>query len=396
VGLAVHRHHPSPYFPVRWARRACEGRVLGLLARIQPENGGFLEAIPLTSFVAMSLTSVLGAAHPVVARCLDFIRAAQREDGSWAIDSDLATWLTSGAVAALVAAGRGDETVAARAWLMARQCRHQHPYTGADPGGWAWTDLPGGVPDADDTAGAIVALLAAGPPNPGTAVIADGVAWLLGLQNADGGWPTFCRGWGRLPFDRSASDVTAHVLRALHAAKAVRDDEVTRRACARGLTWLKRTQRQDGSWLPLWFGNQAAPGQGNPVVGTARVLRALELLAPQGAARQRAGQFLVSAQGPDGGWGGAKGVRATVEETALAVSALAAWPAGSNEATDAARGADWICAGIAGGTWQPAAPIGLYFAHLWYAEDCYQRIWTTEALGRILQAAAGSAVGGGP
>ena len=23
-------------------------------------------------------------------------------------------------------------------------------------------------------------------------------------------WPTFCRGWGRLPFDRSGSDLTAH------------------------------------------------------------------------------------------------------------------------------------------------------------------------------------------
>ncbi|MEZ6048428.1 MAG: hypothetical protein R3C11_23220 [Planctomycetaceae bacterium] len=40
--------------------------------------------------------------------------------------------------------------------------------------------------------------------------------WLLDLQNRDGGWPTFCRGWGALPFDRSAPDLTAHALRALH------------------------------------------------------------------------------------------------------------------------------------------------------------------------------------
>src|SRR4029079_14402375 len=39
--------------------------------------------------------------------------------------------------------------------------------------------------------------------------------WIRDLQNHDGGWPTFCRGWGHLPFDRSGSDLTAHNLRAL-------------------------------------------------------------------------------------------------------------------------------------------------------------------------------------
>ncbi len=29
---------------------------------------------------------------------------------------------------------------------------------GAAPGGWSWTDQPGAVPDADDTAGALLAL----------------------------------------------------------------------------------------------------------------------------------------------------------------------------------------------------------------------------------------------
>src|SRR5581483_874435 len=45
-----------------------------------------------------------------------------------------------------------------RAWLLHQQYRERHPYTGADPGGWAWTDLPGGVPDCDDTPGALLAL----------------------------------------------------------------------------------------------------------------------------------------------------------------------------------------------------------------------------------------------
>ena len=40
-----------------------------------------------------------------------------------------------------------------RDWLLEQQYTERHPYTGADPGGWGWTDLPGSVPDADDTPG---------------------------------------------------------------------------------------------------------------------------------------------------------------------------------------------------------------------------------------------------
>src|SRR5204862_7200645 len=94
--------------------------------------------------------------------------------------------------------------------------RQRHPYTNSAPGGWAWTNLPGGVPDADDTAGALLALKSLAVRNAeGTQAAVAGVKWLLDLQNRDGGIPTFCRGWGKLPFDRSGSDLTAHALRAL-------------------------------------------------------------------------------------------------------------------------------------------------------------------------------------
>src|SRR5262249_43561266 len=99
-----------------------------------------------------------------------------------------------------------------------------------------------------------------------------GLAWLRSLQNNDGGWPTFCRGWGKLPFDRSGSDLTAHALRALKAwvqhSVASRVVEVINesinlgasmptprtfaRVAERGLAYLAREQRPDGSWLPLW------------------------------------------------------------------------------------------------------------------------------------------------
>src|SRR5207248_5744115 len=140
-----------------------------------------------------------------------------RTDGSWPIDTNLSTWVTTLSVNALASAGdlgALDKKEELLAWLLAQQYRERHPFTGADPGAWAWTPLPGGVPDADDTPGAMLALgcLHTGPQPPEFA--AAGLRWLLDLQNRDGGMPTFCRGWGRLPFDRSGSDLTAHALRA--------------------------------------------------------------------------------------------------------------------------------------------------------------------------------------
>src|SRR5205814_5887185 len=91
-------------------------------------------------------------------------------------------------------------------WLLRCQLRQAHPYTGAAPGGWAWTDLSGGVPDVDDTSGALLALarlrgVGAADQKRIDEAAAAGVSWLLDLQNSDGGWPTFCRGWGTMPFD---------------------------------------------------------------------------------------------------------------------------------------------------------------------------------------------------
>src|SRR5262249_43991673 len=155
--------------------------------------------------------------HPVVRRGLAFLAETARPDGSWPIDSNLSVWVTTLAVNALAAAGdlgsleRRDELLT---WLLARQYAERHPYTGADPGGWGWSHLTGSVPDADDTPGALLALANLGGLDSGAA--RAGSRWLLDLQNADGGWPTFCRGWGRLAFDRSGSDLTAHALRALH------------------------------------------------------------------------------------------------------------------------------------------------------------------------------------
>ncbi len=453
------------------------------LEAIQPESGGFLEAVPLTAFVTMSLIGLGLVSCPVARKGLDFLRKSARADGSWPVDSNLSVWVTTEAVEALSPAGAydGPEGEKLMRWLLDRQAAGRHPYTGAMPGGWGWTHLPGGVPDADDTAGALLALAAlfrsggmgrtadttgyadgvshnrpaiaaslpewvaseltpaasrkaaaysigsqatgsqmrTAPECAGhsynmkiAAAARSGIKWLMNLRNSDGGWPTFCRGWGNLPFDRSAPDLTAHVLRALAAWKAIFEEAPELRSLSRsfsleaaispGCMYLRRTQRSDGSWHPLWFGNQHTPDMSNPVIGTARVLAAYVALGD--TAEKRIGadaikkglEYLLSCRNPDGGWGGGLGAPSTMEETALAVGALAVCigtMAGCIGAEPVLRecmaGARFLARGVREGTIFKPAPIGLYFARLWYSERAYPVIWTVGALGRFFRAAAG-------
>ena len=375
IGLLLDARHPSKNPLVRRLHRAVTPAVLRKLAQLQPSHGGFLDATPLTAFVAMSLIAFGEGASPVARRAVDFLRASMRPDGSWPIDSNLSVWVTTNAVTACARAGvladLPREDLAN--WLAARQHPAVHPFTNAAPGGWGWTHLPGGVPDADDTAGALLALRHLGRTEGSRA----GVRWLCGLQNADGGWPTFCKGWGRLPFDTSSPDITAHVLRALHAAGAAHHPAV-----ARGFRYLAAAQQANGAWIPLWFGNQQTPAQTNPVFGTARVLLGYQEIRPRDPAAARGVQFLLATQAATGGWGGDRDVAPSVEETAMAVCALACSGYTTDTRPAVARGAAFLLRCVAERETLPAAPIGLYFASLWYAEADYPLVWTLEALGR--------------
>jgi len=403
IGQAIF-HHQRPRNPmVRAIRRIAIVPSLRILERIQPPNGGFLEATPLTSFVCMSLLGCGLNEFPVTRRCLDFIVASVRKDGSWPIDTNLTTWVTTLSVNALAVSVSADgdnhslrqtERDTIRNWLMDQQYRVVHPYTQSAPGGWSWTDLPGGVPDADDTPGAMLALLNLRQTEETYSdserqAIRAAAVWLLGLQNRDGGWPTFCRGWGTLPFDRSSNDLTAHTLRALHhwlaRINGIPESLVMQvnRASLRGIRYLSRNQAADGSWLPLWFGNQWNDNEENPLYGTAKVVLALsEIDHHNPAMLQRGMQWLLKNQNEDGSWSARKGLPGSVEETSLAIEALAAHSDARQAVTG---GTNWLSVQIQDGQLAKPSPIGFYFAKLWYFERLYPMIFATVALRRALQ-----------
>ena len=392
IGLARHRHRPSACSVTRAIRDRVTPKVIEIARRMQPEGGGYEEASPLTAFVTLNLAASGWKDHEVVRRGAAFLLASMRADGSWPIDTNLATWVTALSVMALDQAPDGLSRLpeggraAIREWLLGQQHRTVHPLTFGAPGGWAWTDLPGGMPDADDTPAVLLALRRLGAIDARVrAAAAQGISWLLDLQNGDGGIPTFSRGWGKLPFDRSCPDLTAHTMLALAEWRRDMEDTLGRRVDAafrRMLRYLRRSQRTDGAWIPLWFGNQWDPVEENPVYGTARVVIALRGLRPFGVPGIdrllcRGLAWLRSAQRADGAWGDRAGMRPSVEESAMALAALA--PDGWDEAVE--RGAGALLRLTDGGRAFPEAPIGLYFARLWYSERLYPRVFAVHALG---------------
>ncbi len=467
IGQARFFHAPPKNPIIRLIRKMVVHRTRQALRSMQPQSGGYLEATPLTSFVLMNLASIGQAESQVAMECRKFLIDSVQADGSWPIDTNLATWVTSLAIHGLArrgpltastaslspgvnepealadpksmksASASGSATSKTASELVGRfsssdligektidwllNCQHQmrHPFTGAEPGGWGWTNLSGAVPDSDDTPAALIALREWLESQPDTisndlqlriqAAVSQGVQWLLKLQNRDGGWPTFCRGWGQLPFDRSGADLTAHAIRALICwrPEMKTQSRTIERAIQRGIGFIIRQQRSDGSWLPLWFGNQDQEDDENPYYGTGKVLLALGEIGNSQASHSfctdrvwnavKAGmQFLLNSQNNDGGWGGGSSVAypsqadpcsSTIEETSVVIEAMTQW-SNAMEAKDGEktvessllRNVNWLVERIENDDCRTSQPIGFYFAKLWYHEELYPYVFAAAAL----------------
>ena len=381
----------------RLMRRFSEKKAMRILHQMLPESGGLLEAIPLTAFVCLSLLNSGYRDSEVVQKGIQFLKRTQRTDGSWPIDVDLSTWVTTLCVKAyrskLDSFLSTDQKEAIAGHLKKIQNKKVHPFNGTGPGGWGWTHYSGSVPDGDDTPGAILALLKLQPKNEVKHEVLAAINWLAQLQNRDGGFPTFSKGWGKLPFDQSCSDLTGHCLLAVSAVMELFQRELSNKEKSRlqhifsnALKYLKKNQAKDGSWLPLWFGNQLTDDHTNPVYGTAKVVSYLKDAAQNSwsseavsdqlkAMIQKGAEYLISLQNEDGSWGGGKNIPGTMEETALAISALAS----EKHMKACSAGLNWLDSFYRKNDFK-STPIGLYFASLWYDEKMYPQVFYLEAL----------------
>jgi len=226
-------------------------------------------------------------------------------------------WDTAIAAVALSESGSAPDDAAlqkAGRWLVDHEVRLEGDWKKSNPegqpGGWYFEYANEFYPDTDDTAEVLTALTrvrfsTAADEARRRDALQRGQAWLLSMQNRDGGWGAFDKGCDNeiltfIPFadhnamiDPSCEDISGRVLEALHNVGAPEGDPAVRKAVA----FLDAKQHDDGTWYGRWGVNF--------IYGTWLVLRGLahagvDLAKPR---YQRAADWLRAHQNDDGGWG---------------------------------------------------------------------------------------------
>jgi squalene-hopene/tetraprenyl-beta-curcumene cyclase len=208
--------------------------VLGLLTVDHPDPDRLRGAIDRATVWLEGMQSSDGGWAAFDAdNCRELIRDLPFCDFGEVIDPPSAD-VTAHALEMLAALDRTDNLPAQRGlqWLL----RAQEP-DGSWFGRW-------GVNHVYGTGAAVPALIAAGI-DPASDSIRRAVSWLEAHQNEDGGWGEDCRSYDDPEWigrgDSTASQ-TAWALLALHAAGE------RSAAVDRGVEWLVREQRPDGTW----------------------------------------------------------------------------------------------------------------------------------------------------
>ena len=249
---------------------------------------------------------------------------------------------------------------------------------GVEPGGWAFQYRNDYYPDVDDTAVVAMALHRADPDSH-RAAIERAAAWIVAMQNENGGWGAFDAEnehyyLNKIPFadhgallDPATADVSARCVSFLCQIGHSRQHD----AAARGLDYLLATQEENGSWFGRWGTNY--------IYGTWSVLCALNAAGedPASPAIRKAVAWLESKQRADGGWGEtgdsywaehierALDTVSTPSQTAWAMLALMA--VGEVNGDAVRRGAAYLCrTERQGAKWHEDAYTAVGFPRVFY------------------------------
>jgi len=226
-------------------------------------------------------------------------------------------WDTALAVIALAESGmRRDHPnlVSATEWLIEKEIRRAGDWKVKNPtapiGGWGFEFANDFYADVDDTAMVLLALRLVHLSDDAASSVREksylrGLNWMLSLQCSNGGWAAFDRDnvksiFEKIPFadhnamiDPPTADITARVLELLGYVGY----DKSYRSVQKAMEFLIKEQEPDGSWYGRWGVNY--------IYGTWQVLRGLEAIGEDMRADyvQRAVHWLKSVQNPDGGWG---------------------------------------------------------------------------------------------
>lgn len=332
-------------------------RLLGEVQRQEGGVGSYGGDPWLTGLVVSALATAGAGPGGLVAAGLDYLRTTAQPDGSWHMIHGMAVERVEVTGPAFAAAALGEaglaghrESAAARRRLADFQQTAPFPLYACPPGGWTWSGATG-WPNVLDSLAVLDLLLQGEPEAP---ALRSGIGWLLNRQDRRGSWSTFVRD-SLVPLDGPCPYITARALQVLLGAGLPPDHP----RVVRGLRWLLRRQRTDGSFPALWH-RGAVPG-------TAAVLRLLTALgrADEAPAR-RARSRLLAAQLPDGSWStGDLTEPGTADETGRAVRALA--ECGDTEA--ALRGAEWLVdRQRPDGSWEPGRTCVYIRDHVHYSD----------------------------
>jgi squalene-hopene/tetraprenyl-beta-curcumene cyclase len=247
-----------------------------------------------------------------------------------------------------------------------------------EPSGWYFEFANEFYPDIDDTGMVAIALSFSRGSNEAAhqATIRRAIDWLIAMQAADGGWAAFDvdNNWPILthvPFadhnamlDPTCPDITGRVLEAM-ALHGLTPDHPSLK---RGVEYLVRTQEADGSWFGRWGVNY--------IYGTYLALRGLRAAGESDREVHvlRAGEWLRSIQNADGGWGESPesyahgayvNAPSTPSQTAWALLGLLA--SGDDRSDSLDRAAEFLIRSQRpDGTWDEPQATGTGFPRVFY------------------------------